>query len=456
MTDIPIDDQWSTDHENDMTLPTETDAPVSECRDLVLYRTDSILDDDPKTNADHFVESALNRLGAIFSCFEESASRTNEHLYNLLGGIFELAGQIDDPDYPELLGALKGRVRQISAVRKSNRWYVDDKTTFDLLVTMYLGLSDRTKVTKCQWLRALEAGKAADVNPEQAAFAEWIAERGGVIAAGRFTLCDQTDRVDTPKFELDHFLEMLPKIAEAADSVTFSIDQDFTTCSGLVVVLGRVPFGFVEPGQAIEILDVITDDDVVAEVVASHDKGRSAVAKFEADKLWTLNRITMKVDSRKRKYFKVREYLAFQKAFRALATVPSLKDKFFSGQPYLPYVNVSGDPSGETTIPVVNEQCHPLDPAKYIENAKPDVLMPYEHEGADTGKQWKSMYEYSEWNRLRKARPSKPTSRPGSTLAQFLDDPSDEAGHPDISAAIISPETPDANEGIGDVVDLGE
>jgi hypothetical protein len=157
--------------------------------------------------------------------------RSRSSLYRLLGSIFEIGSALESErsNLEHLKPLLQGR----PDVRASKRWNFKDKSAFELLLTLHLGLTPENASRKSNWKRTLEVAQQESVEPTEAAFVDWITAAGGEEAARR------NRKPNEQSFNLDDFAEGLPDVA-ADGAAEFSLSDGTELMHGLSVALVQV------------------------------------------------------------------------------------------------------------------------------------------------------------------------------------------------------------------------
>lgn len=136
-----------------------------------------------KKNIENFMDSNLleqdlTDLQSKYEDWNSANHRGKMAAWMLLGYTYELGTKISKK--PELKFELISKVSEMPDVKKSNHWDASSKLPFDLLLVLLLGLSEKTKATKSQWLRTLKAARTAGVPAKQDDFIAWIEKTGGI------------------------------------------------------------------------------------------------------------------------------------------------------------------------------------------------------------------------------------------------------------------------------------
>lgn len=137
----------------------------------------------PKPNIENIMDSGLldedlTDLQYKYEAWYSTNLRGKAAVWTLLSNAYELGTKIYKK--PELQFELINKVSELPDVKKSNHWDVSSKRPFDLLLVLLLGLSEKTKATKSQWLRTLKAARTAGVPAKQDDFIAWIEKTGGI------------------------------------------------------------------------------------------------------------------------------------------------------------------------------------------------------------------------------------------------------------------------------------
>lgn len=136
----------------------------------------------PDALTSDFLEPALVDLEASFGLYRARDSESKRSLWELLGGIYELAEKVLGNENAR--AELVGLVKRIEEVKESTRWgRPETKHPRELLVVQLLGLNERTKATKSNWLKALKAAEECNIEKTKIAFVDWISEIGGIEGA---------------------------------------------------------------------------------------------------------------------------------------------------------------------------------------------------------------------------------------------------------------------------------
>ena len=83
--------------------------------------------------------------------------------------------------------ALVNQVNEIWAVKNDPSWHAQDKSEFELILTILFKFDDKWRSKKSQWLKALENFLRFHEDKTESAFVAWVERKKGIIKAGKAT-----------------------------------------------------------------------------------------------------------------------------------------------------------------------------------------------------------------------------------------------------------------------------
>lgn len=298
-----------------------------------------------------------------------------------VGDIFVAGQQIEGNRKAEL--DLRAEVEQIEEMQEGHdAWLASDHTVFEYLLVAAFGY-EATHSKRHYYNRACENAKAAEDRPTSAEeFSEWVEKQGGLMAAAK----GEQSRPPTkkPKEVISDFVAKLPAPVgsdeaepEEAESVHDVIDVSFEPEED-ANELGLLLIQHLANGRS-KVLKTITKPKAIASVINLIEQRPSAFSIDRVERLarYDLNAFMLKKNRLWKKRLGATDFENFRNAVANLASDPELREKYFDGEPEVIATEQTGD------INTMNEDAHVLDPARYIANAKPFALVPYELE-ADT------------------------------------------------------------------------
>lgn len=282
------------------------------------------------SDGNSYVEETVSQITSKFHEWRPVEQRATKGLWSLLGQIYEAGSKIEG----EPAAKKELRHKADKEFGFNNRWDSDGKHSFDLLLSLLLGIKPETKATKSQWLAVLRAASRAGIEAVEQSFSKWLESVGGIVAAIK------TKTGPAPlAFDFSSFRHHLLDEAEPEET-TIPINMVSDQHEGFSVFLVRRALN--PDGQWEQRLDVVAkigDPKIVERVAKAVSEGEfknvrpEDVEKVEAACIFNLNRFLWKKHELIRGGLKGSDLKAFVKAIRQLAAIPELAEKYFLGQP---------------------------------------------------------------------------------------------------------------------------
>lgn len=350
-------------------------------------------------DATHDMTLLVNQVVGRFNDLQEHQLRTNDALYGLLGLIYQVHCNLEGN--LELKTCLhQHAARPFPDRQQWMRWMRPSRTVAEMLIVMVLTPAPARKVTRHQWNGALKAAVQENVEPTEPAFVNWIKGVGGVIAANKLlTVAHGPDDDDDGDGEgdghdqpaasgsaLERLLKILPSMSKAAPTIKLEIDSASEAHGRLsAALLTPVTDESGAPTGEMLVLKESNDEkllELFAELALPKVKSLTPEqARKLADKMITrLNRFAIKVGTHPRGRMKPADCDNFIKAAEKLGEL-DCEGAYFTAQPFLQLEKVEGGKQDHSELTVVNPGFHPLDPGRYIGNAKEGALLAYEVKG---------------------------------------------------------------------------
>lgn len=353
----------------------------------------------------HDIALLVRQVMGRFNHLQTQQLRTNKALYELLGLIYQANGNMDGDEVQRACIYTHGS--HIIEREQWIRWTIPSKrrTVAEMLVAMVLTLAPERKVTRHQWNGALKAAENAAVEPTERAFVEWIERVGGIVAANKLLAASDDDEDDDqgddsnddgegdgrdhPTGEsnaIERLLRNLPTMSKSAPTITLMIDPANEAREKLTAaLLTPLTDESGAPTGEMRVLKRSNDERLLklfAEIALP--KGKLLTPKEVrklADKLITrLNLFAIDVGTHPRGRMKPSRCLSFIKAVEKLGEL-DCEGVYFTEPPVLSLKKIDDGKHGHSELTVVNPGFHPLDPARYIGNAKEGALLGYKLKG---------------------------------------------------------------------------
>lgn len=143
-----------------------------------------------------FLEDALTELNTEFSGWQETDGRGTRQLWSMLGRVYELSAKVEGNNRAKY--DLVQRVQKNPSVKDNPHWDATKKKADELLIALFLGIREETKVTKSQWISALRAGQKHNIQATHGAFSTWLETVGGIKGARQSIAKVRQDKLDFP------------------------------------------------------------------------------------------------------------------------------------------------------------------------------------------------------------------------------------------------------------------
>lgn len=220
-------------------------------------------------------EELRTAIGEMLSAFKEWGpvqQRANDYAYLLLGHIYAACPLIEKSQQDK--GALITEVRKhkdVPDIRMGNRWDPYRKKPEELFLALIFGLKQE-KEKKSQWLKAIRAAEAAQVERSVEAFIQWIKGVGGIVGAGR-TLSDSGTDHESAFATLVQFINDTETVQHP---ITITLDDtsiEFPNKLGVIIVrqLGQV--------DQFQPLATLSDQRLIAAAIEAYQKERKRLDK---------------------------------------------------------------------------------------------------------------------------------------------------------------------------------
>ena len=331
-------------------------------------------------NSNIDVRSLIDGIKANYDKRREGIAKGRKDFWLSLGDVF--VGGIQIQTDITAMSELKAEVEKVENVKEGHTRWLDspDRTAFEFLLVAAIGYEatlSKRHYYNCACKNALASEKSPTTAEE---FAEWVEEKGGVMAAaqGADSRTKATDPADTIS---DYVKKLAPPSKVEGEGETDDPDiipVDFKPDEAA----GDLGLFLVQhlPGGQSRIIEKFTAPKVIASVIKLTDKTPS-VAKTDTMKraaVFDLSRFMLMKASEKIKNGKLyrgilttADYERFQQAVEELAANPETRKRYFDGDPELE-IDIE-----KSEINMVNKDAHDLDPARFIKNAKPLTLVGY-------------------------------------------------------------------------------
>ena len=214
----------------------------------------------PKKSIENFLDSSLleqdlTDLQSKYEDWNSANHRGKMAAWTLLGNIYELGTKISKK--PELQFELISKASELPGVKQSNHWDPSSKRPFDLLLVLLLGLSEKTKATKSQWLRTLNAARTAGVPAKQNDFIAWIEKTGGI---------DSVLKLGKQALQKRQTISQLAEAVPEPEGAT-TLSKDALNCAQQILPEGYALILVKEsdqPGQMLPIHTIINETQIAA------------------------------------------------------------------------------------------------------------------------------------------------------------------------------------------------
>jgi hypothetical protein len=382
-----------------------------------------ILPDKPTGNTPGAAEALkmLRRVGAEYDGWRDLLRNANQAKRELVATIFEESLRYEKD--PEAKAALIGEVNRLPEVQPHKRWQASSELdSADIILTTVLGIGE-TKATKSQWLKAIIKGRK--FAEDRDGFLQWLDIKGGIIGAGTDEPSGDDDGGGEPILSapsaIDRLLKALPAMSQAASTIPLKVNPDHEAHKKLFAALltPATDEGGAPTGDAL-ILKESNDEkllELFAKLALPKRRARSPkeIGRLVIKLLTRLNNITIKTATPPRGRMKASACITFIRATRILGELDG-GGIYFTGTPYFPLTKIWDGKKDRGELTVVNPDFHPLDPGRYIGNAKQGALLAYEVPGPTVAECRDQIGEFV--HATCKIRPE--ASHPDASLERFL------------------------------------
>lgn len=252
----------------------------------------------PKKSIENFMDSSLldrdlTDLQSKYEDWNSANHRGKMAAWTLLAKVFELGTKISKKS--ELQFELISKVSELPDVKKSNHWEASSKLPFDLLLVLLLGLSEKTKATKSQWLRSLKAARTARVPAKQDDFIAWIKKNGGIDGVLRLR-----KKATQKRQTISQLAEMVsePEGATTVSRAALNCTQQVLP-EGYALILVKESD---QPGQMLPIYTIVNETQIAAALKSA----AAAITKEQKDQLRLWEQEEQAVVRKIKKNFRVR------------------------------------------------------------------------------------------------------------------------------------------------------
>lgn len=336
----------------------------------------------------------LRRVADQHGNFEHLERNANKAKHELLATIFEESLRYEGD--PDAKAALVAEVNRLPEVQARKRWEATlELDSADIILVTILGIGP-TKSTKSQWLKAIIKGRADAT--DRKGFLKWLEKKGGIIEAGKdesnADKPSDNDSNEPPLAEptaVERLLKELPAMSDAAPPIAL---KDDAARDGQLIAVLLTPTTD-ERGAPTGEMRVLkkSHDEKLLELFAKlalprrRERSEKEVRRLTGKMLERLNRTVIKQETNRGGPMRSSDYITFRRALKALSQVDRDK-KFFTEAPIVSAeifdrkakFGKGGRVSCARLNPI-NLDFHPLDPGRYIDGAKKDVLLDYELSG---------------------------------------------------------------------------
>jgi hypothetical protein len=340
---------------------------VSELPSSEPERPGSDLDDEAISRGN----AAAERLERCKKDWEAAAGKAREKLWTLLGAIFvahHFFVRTESESRKRMMPVIKWLPGYSKALKPS------EKSLLELMIIYAVGLDRETAGTRSQYAAAItRAIEDRYLERTEEAFVAWLKRKGGIIKAG-YGSTEKIARFNFPAFK-EHI-----KIMERRAMIDLQFDPVAEAWEDFVVVFATVVPG--EPNK-LAVIDVLADENLIKRTSEAVSDGRAKklpedqqTQLLHNQRLWALNRVTLKLANRVKKPVTWADADSWTLAHQALDGEDKDERRMFSAFKPAHFSDPEG--TNKLELEVVNPEFHELDPGRYIPFAKQGELLPYD------------------------------------------------------------------------------